>query len=164
MFLVRPARATDADAASALLEASYGALLAGWYAPAVLEKVLPKITRANPALLTCGTWYVAEAEDRLLGCGGWTRAHPATGEVVPRVAHLRHFGTHPDATRRGIGRALAERSFAEAAAEGITTFECASTLGAESFYAALGFVVVERKTISMGLAVDFSCVMMTCAR
>jgi N-acetylglutamate synthase-like GNAT family acetyltransferase len=98
------------------------------------------MTRANPKLLSSGTYYVAESEDgTVVGCGGWTREHPGGETAVEGVGHIRHFGTHPDWTRKGIGGVIFRRCEEDARASGIGEFECQSSLNAESFYSALGF-------------------------
>ena len=84
------------------------------YEPVLFARALPLLTKANPALLSSGTWYVVElsgADGTLVGCGGWARQRPdAPNEPVDTVlGHLRHFATHPKWTRRGMGRALFER-------------------------------------------------------
>jgi GNAT superfamily N-acetyltransferase len=137
---IEVAALTDADDITAVLQSSYPALLAGHYAPALLATALPRMTQANPTLLRSGTFYVARISgDRIVGCGGWTRERPGSGEIAAGVGHIRHFGTHPDHLRRGIGKRVLERCIAEAASCGIRTLECYSTLCAVGFYAAFGF-------------------------
>lgn len=140
-----PRVATPADAAAvdALLQASYPALMAPAYDAAALAPALSLMTRSNPALLGSGTFYVVESgTGMLIGCGGWTLERPGTGTVEPNLAHIRHFATHPDWTRRGVGRAIYERCEAAARAAGATAFECYSSLNAEAFYRGLGFARV----------------------
>lgn len=138
-YALRPSRADDLDAVAALLRASYPPLLEGAYDPDDLAAATPALVRANPALLSCGTWYVVEhSTGALVACGGFTPERPDTGAVEPGLAHLRHFATHPDHVRRGLAGAIVRRSFAEAWARGVREFEAYSTLMAEPFYAALG--------------------------
>ena len=59
--------------------------------------------------------------------------------IEAMLGHIRHFGTHPDWTNRGIGRAIYRLCEADARSAGITSFECYSTFNAESFYSVLGF-------------------------
>ncbi|NVB42658.1 GNAT family N-acetyltransferase [Pseudenhygromyxa sp. WMMC2535] len=143
---IRPAQPEDAEAVNRLLERSYGQLLAGFYEPRLLERALPAMVRANPSLLACGTWYLAEdaADGRLLGCGGFTSEAPGGGSSSGRHGHVRHVASDPDALRRGVARAVLERSLAEARARGLSTLEAASTLAAERFHAAMGFVAQRR--------------------
>jgi GNAT superfamily N-acetyltransferase len=159
-LLIRPAAPGDATAVGALLAASYPALLAPSYPAATLAVALPAMTRANPALLACGTWYVAWAEDALVGCGGWTLAPPGRRRAWRLdEAHLRHFATHPDWTRRGVGAALLARSIAVARAAGVRRMWCDSSLAAVDFYAAQGFMRLRRITLTIGGA-EFTAVRM----
>jgi N-acetylglutamate synthase-like GNAT family acetyltransferase len=140
-YTIRAATPADADAVTALLAASYGpAFFAGWHEPDLLARALPLMARANPDLLAAGTYHVAAlADGSLVGCGGWTAGEPGTGRIVPGLAHIRHFATHPDWARRGIAGALLAHSLREADAQGATHMECLSTLPAERFYRAHGF-------------------------
>jgi GNAT superfamily N-acetyltransferase len=158
---IRTATPEDADAVGMLLRASYPALFAGHYDPDILAAALPLMTRANPALLSSGTYYLAELPGReLVGCGGWTAGRPGTGELEAGLGHVRHFGTHPDWTRQGIARALWVRCLETAAADGVTRFECYSSLPAEPFYASLGFRTVKPFAVEMGPALRFPSVLM----
>jgi len=55
-FAVRTASLEDAEAVSALLQASYPSLMALGYDPVLFARALPLLTKANPALLSSGTW------------------------------------------------------------------------------------------------------------
>jgi N-acetylglutamate synthase-like GNAT family acetyltransferase len=136
---IRKARASDLAAIERVLAASYPALMAGAYEPALLARALPMMTRAQPALVTSGTYYVAEAEGRIVGCGGWSRDPPDGPAGEEGVAHIRHLAVSPDRIRRGVGRALYRRCEERARAAGIRFFECYSSLNGEPFYRALGF-------------------------
>ena len=70
MFQIRPAASADITSVDALLARSYPRLLKHDYAPSVLVLALPKISRAQPAIVTCGTYYLVEdLHGRLLGAG-----------------------------------------------------------------------------------------------
>jgi hypothetical protein len=54
---VRGASPQDAEAVSALLEASYPSLMALGYEPTLFARALPLLTKANPMLLSsCMNW------------------------------------------------------------------------------------------------------------
>lgn len=150
-LLVRAATPADAGAVGALLALSYATLLAPHYPPVMLAAALPAISRANPALLRCGTWYVALAAGALVGCGGWTFEPPGRRRAWRMdEAHVRHFATHPGWARRGVGAALLDRSLAVARACGVRRMWADSSLAAVDFYTAHGFVVLRRITLAMG--------------
>jgi|SRR5690554_775043 len=168
-FSLRPAQLEDRVGVDTLLACSYPPLLAASYDPELLAAALPAMIRASPTLLECETWFVALSErGEIVGCGGWTRARPGTGEREPGLGHVRHFGTHVDHVRRGIARAIAMKMLTTARAAGVTHLECYSTLAAERFYASLGFRAREAITIPIprldrpGEFVEFPSVLMRC--
>src|SRR5918994_4549128 len=119
---VRVAGPDDAEAIGAVLRASYPTLMAPAYPADVLARALPFMVRPNPALLRSGTYYLAATPDNtVVGCGGWTFERPGEPDsaIDPTHGHIRHFATHPDWIRHGIGRALYERCVAEARAVGV---------------------------------------------
>lgn len=149
-FTIRKARPEDAAAVDRVLSASYPALMPAGYPPEVMERVLPIITRSNPALLGAGTYYLAETADGTpVGSGGWSFDWPGepTRPPQPGLAHVRHFATHPGWLRRGVGRALLDRCFADAAASGASRMLCYASLVAEEFYASAGFVAIGRNSM-----------------
>jgi hypothetical protein len=101
------------------LAASYSILFSAHYRSETLRSALPQMTKANPKLLASGTYYVAEAEpgNLIVGRGGWTAARPGSGEIVE--GH-RHFATHQDLVRRGVGANLLDR--AASAMPGISVY------------------------------------------
>jgi N-acetylglutamate synthase-like GNAT family acetyltransferase len=143
-FLVRAARADDAEAVSALLAASYTVLFSGAYSAEVLDLALPLMTKSNPRLLSSGTFHVAENDNgKFVGCGGWSFERSGSGEVADGMGHISHFAVHPDWTRRGVGQALLSRSIGQAKERGVRVLECQSSLVAGAFYQSQGFVRVK---------------------
>lgn len=150
-FAIRPSTSGDEAAVTALLDLSYRTLMPAGYDQALLDDLLPLITRANPRLLSSGTYYLAESEEGdIIGAGGWTRDQPGTGDMIAEIGHIRHFATHPDWTSRAIGRSIFERCEAEARSSAVIRFECYSSLNAVDFYAKLGFKALRRVVIPMG--------------
>ncbi len=122
---------------------------------------MPALTRPNPVLLESGTFYVAEAPSgQLAGCGGWTFECPGSGEAVPRLAHIRHFATHPEWLRKGIGRMIYARCESAASSAGACEFQCFAGLNAVAFYEALGFKSISRMDLSLGPDVTFPVALM----
>jgi GNAT superfamily N-acetyltransferase len=162
-FSIRIAIPSDSDAVSALLVASHSTLLAPCYNSDMLAGVLSHLTKANPTLLACGTYYVADTETgNLVGCGGWTAAKPGSGEITEGEAHIRHFATHPEWTRCGIGSALLARCVSDARSAGVRKLHCFSTLNAERFYRAAGFETVGLIDVPMGPSMTFPAILMSC--
>jgi len=143
-FHIRPAIADDAEAISALMFRSYGELLRPAYNPRILAKALPRISKANPTLLGCGTYYVAQADcGALIGAGGWTDVSPTRGLANSGVGHMRHVAVDPTYLRLGVGRSIARAAFHSASASGVYALRCMSTLTAEAFYQSLGFTSLQ---------------------
>ncbi len=158
---LRVATLEDADSVAAVLGPSYTQLMAAAYEAKLLERTLPAITRANPALLSSGRYYLVEAETgEPAGCGGWSPDPPGLRDDDPERAHIRHFATHPDWTRHGVGRLLYERCAADARAAGFTRLEAWASLNGEAFYASLGFRRLERIETPMPGGVLFPAIRM----
>jgi len=161
-FEIRLAVPEDDAAVSALLLKSYTALLAPAYDAGTLDRALPLITRANPDLLSSGSYYVAiDAEGLLVGAGGWTRHSPTGRDESTGSGNIRHFGTDPDLSRKGIGRALMERCIGQASAAGLSQLNCYSTLNGEAFYAACGFRTIVPFDVTLPGGVVFPSLRMT---
>ena len=159
--MIRIATTSDACEVSDLLKTSYGELLAGHYEAALLARALPLISRANPALLNSGRYYVAhDGENRIVGCGGWSVDRPGTGELEGGLAHVRHFATHPSWLRRGVAKALLLRCIQDANAHGAEAIEAFSTLTAVDFYGALGFDVIQEKFLELKPGLPFPSILM----
>lgn len=131
---VRPPSKADLAAVDALLSRSYPKLLKDAYPPSILVTALPLISRAQPRLVTSGTYYGVWSEGRLVGVGGWSR------DIKSRtLAHVRHVCTDDRMVRRGVGRVLMTHILSEARAAGLREMESWSTRNAVPFYARFGF-------------------------
>jgi GNAT superfamily N-acetyltransferase len=107
-------------------------------------------------LIVDGTYYVAEIDGRMIGCGGWSRrrtlfggdrfANRETEELDPGrdPAKIRAFFVHPEWSRRGIGKAILDRCESDARAQGFRWAELMATLPGEKLYGARGYEGVER--------------------
>ena len=132
---IRPSTAADLAALDRLFARSYPKLLKPDYPPSVLVTALPLISRAQPALVRSGTFYVAEAAGGIVGAGGWTPRQRGVGDI-------RHVVTDDRYVRRGVARRLFERIFQDTRAARIGLLECMSTRTAVPFYQAMGFAAL----------------------
>lgn len=162
-WIVRPSNANDKESVEDILRLSYTDILSNDYEEELLETVLPLLCCTRTELLTSGTWYVAEDPDtsKIVGCGGWTPKSPL-GEAIP---HLRHFATDPSQLRKGVARAIWDRTWEDWCefsrdSKERPKMEVFSTITAESFYASLGFEKVSDITIPIGFACQFPAVLM----
>lgn len=152
---IRTAGPSDLAAVDALLARAYPRLLAAHYAPSIRVLAIPHLARAQPSLLASGRYYLAvDGAGQVLGAGGWSPSRRRErGEI-------RHFVTDDRHVRRGIGRGIMERIFAETVAAGIGRLDCLATRMAVPFYAALGFVEIGPVSIHLGPGIDFPAVRM----
>ena len=108
-------------------------------------------------LVADGTYCVAELEGAMAGCGGWSRRATLYGgdhstalrddgllDPARDPARIRAMYTHPDFTRRGVGRAILAHCEDAARAEGFRRAEMMATLAGEPLYRACGYAEIER--------------------
>ncbi|HNQ91728.1 MAG TPA: GNAT family N-acetyltransferase [Alphaproteobacteria bacterium] len=158
---VRTANLTDKDGIDELLGKTFPALMKSHYDPEVLQEALQFISKSRPELLSSGTYYVAtDDQEKIIGCGGWTKENPDTKDVQTGTGHLRHFATHVDHTRQGIGRKIFEICQKQALNEKISKFECFSTINAKKFYASLGFKTISPMHAKLPSGLELPCVLM----
>lgn len=161
---VRQANKLDLTEVDALLARSYPILLKDHYPPSVLVTAIPHISKAQPRLLTSGTYFVVENDGGdIVGAGGWTAVAPGTSQIkAPKTGHIRHVVTDHRLTRSGVGRALMDHTFASARAAGMEQLDCLSTLMAVPFYASCGFVEEGPVAVNLRPGIDFPAILMRC--
>jgi len=159
---VRPARTVDIEPLERLQRLALRCLAASHYAPSDIEAALSYIGNLDPELIEDGTYYVAESEGRVVGCGGWSfraRLIPGT-EAPPRrpspvlkphsdAARIRAVFVDPNWARRGIARRLIGTAEAAAQLAGFRRFALVSTLNAEPLYRSLGYRSIERVYVEL---------------
>jgi GNAT superfamily N-acetyltransferase len=122
----------------------------------------------DPRLLDDGTYSVAEADGRLVGCGGWSFRPALYGaseeerqlDPAREAARIRAIFVHPDWTGRGIARRLVATAEAAAARAGFRRFELLSTLNAEPVYVALGYRALGQVRLELSNGVAFAAIRM----
>jgi GNAT superfamily N-acetyltransferase len=155
----------------ALMTASIRKLIGAYLDPARVEASF-EIMGVDTQLIEDETYFVVESEDRIVGCGGWSRRatlfggdHSANREKrlldpATEAARVRAMYTHPDFTRRGVGRLVLFLCEAAAAREGFRSLELVATVAGEPLYLACGFQVVERIDVPTSNAVTVPCARM----
>jgi GNAT superfamily N-acetyltransferase len=168
-FALRKATLDDRSVLDRLIADSARGLSPPDYTAAQVEAALGSAFGVDSELIRDGTYFVAEADGRIVGCGGWSRRATLFGgdaqagrrsELLdPAVdsARVRAFFVHPDWARRGIGRAILERCESEARAHGFRSAELLATLPGERFYRALGYRGTERieHRLPDGITIEF---------
>ncbi|USI75152.1 GNAT family N-acetyltransferase [Sphingomonas morindae] len=118
-------------------------------------------------LIEDGTYLVAETGGVIAACGGWSRRatlyggdhseelrNPELLDPTTDPAKIRAMYTHPDFTRRGIGRLILNRCEQAAADHGFAAAELMATLSGERLYVTCGYVAVEHvEAVANGIRV-----------
>ena len=157
----RLAARDDVPALAALMTAAIEELQRGFLDEAQIASS-HAIMGLDNQLIDDGTYFVIVADGRLAGCGGWSRRATLYGgdhsagrdaamlDPASDPARIRAMYTHPDYTRRGVGRLIISLCEEAAAAEGFTRMELMSTLAGRPLYEAAGFEVLETTEDSSG--------------
>lgn len=166
---LRVAKATDIPALEELIVLSARELSRGYYDARQIEAAIADIFGVDTTLIEDGTYFLAEAEEGIVGCGGWSKRQTLFGgdqyaardgafsDPALDAAKIRAFFIHPGAVRMGVGNALLERCEAEAKAHGYRTAELMSTLPGVGFYRARGYEAGPGRMFTAGanVAIEF---------
>lgn len=152
----RLAVAGDIPALETLIPLSARALQVGYYSAEQIEGAIGTVFGVDSQLIEDGTYFVAVAEGRIVGCGGWSKRKSLYGgdrgkkekdplrDPATEPAMIRAFFVHPEFARRGIGRRLMELAESAALAAGFRGIEIVATLAGEPLYVGFKYDVVER--------------------
>ncbi|WP_428332961.1 GNAT family N-acetyltransferase [Novosphingobium sp.] len=154
-FAFRTAQIADLDALGIVMDAAIGALQRAFLSPDQITSSRA-IMGLDRQLVIDGTYFIAFLEDRIAGCGGWSRratlygGDHSAGLREPRLldpatepARIRAMYTHPAFARRGVGRAMLAHCEAAARAEGFAACELMGTLAGVPLYLSAGYHVIE---------------------
>lgn len=170
---VRLARDLDVAAIETLIPISARALQAATYTAAQIEAALGSVFAVDRQLIADATYFVAERDGGIVGCGGWSRRRALFGgdRGVPRdsalldplreAARIRAFFVHPACARQGIGRLLMRACERATVAAGFATLELVATLAGEPLYSAFAFRAVERYELALANGLPLPVVRMT---
>ncbi len=139
------------------------------YTPAQVEGALRGAFGVDTQLIMDRTYFVAEADGKLVACGGWSKRRTLFGgdartgrdaaELDPAVdaAKIRAFFVDPAYARRGLGSAILGRCETEAAACGFRRFEMMATLPGARLYARYGYSGTQRieYEVQPGVMIEF---------
>ena len=157
----RLAQFTDIPAMQQLIADSVRGLSAGYYTEAQIESSIKHVFGVDTQLLTDGTYYVGEAENMIIACGGWSKRQTLYGgdqhkheadqllNPLTDAARIRAFFVHPAWARRGIGKLMINLCEAEAGKQGFKAMELGATLPGEPLYAAMGYKSLEKIVVAM---------------
>ena len=157
----RLALPADPPAIAELMRKSVLALFPKVYTEQQTASAATYIAHLDPVLIEDSTYFVHEAGEEIIACGGWSRrAKLYTGSgahgddlrlLDPRTepARVRAMFVDQGWTRRGLGRAILEASEQAAAREGFRDLILMATLPGVPLYTAFGFSTVEHAEIPM---------------
>ena len=150
----RLARRDNLGALKALMDAAISELQKPFLDQRQIESSRA-IMGLDTLLIDDGTYFIVEADGQLAGCGGWSRrATLYGGDQTPGrsaalldptrdAARIRAMYTHPDHTRKGVGRLTISLCEEAAKSEGFTRMELVATMAGEPLYRACGYVPYE---------------------
>jgi N-acetylglutamate synthase-like GNAT family acetyltransferase len=150
-YTIRKAQIQDRDAIQRLIAASARGLSKADYSDEQIEAAIATVFGVDSALIEDGTYFVAEHDRELIGCGGWSKRKTLFGgdqfatrdasALDPRTepAKIRAFFIHPKWSRKGVARAILSRCEDEARRAGFRTVELMATLPGVKFYLACGY-------------------------
>ena len=151
----RHARLDDLPRLNGLIDAAIGELQRGFLTPMQVE-ASRALMGIDTQLIEDRTYFLVEACEVPVGCGGWSRRATLYGGdhspgrepklLDPGIdaARVRAMYTAPQFARTGIGRLILGLCEDAAAAEGFVRIELAATLAGEPLYAACGYQVINR--------------------
>jgi GNAT superfamily N-acetyltransferase len=160
-FLIRQAVPSDIPALRVLIEASVRSLQAGDYTPRQLEGALDTVYGVDSQLIADGTYYAADADGTLVGCGGWSHRKTLFGgdrwtarqddllDPQRDAAKIRAFFVDPAWARRGVGTKILEACESAAKSAGFTRLEMGATLTGVPFYRAKGYLELEHVSVAL---------------
>ena len=150
---LRQATLVDLKDLERLIAASARVLGSAYYSAAQIEGALSGAFGVDTMLIRDGTYFVVtDAQGAIAACGGWSRRRTLFGSdaraerdeswLDPRTdaAKIRAFFVDPAYARQGLGRAILERSEAEARQAGFTSLTLMATLSGVPFYERAGYV------------------------
>ncbi len=158
---LRPATLDQAAFLERLIERSVRVLQANDYTPAQMDGAVGTVLGLDRQLIRDGTYFIAERNGRIVGCGGWSHRRTLFGAdavptrdnagLVPGVdaAKIRAFFIEPDCARQGIGTAILQACEAAALAAGFTAFEMGATLTGVALYLRHGYTIDERLAVPL---------------
>jgi GNAT superfamily N-acetyltransferase len=169
---LRVATVADEAALHALMKESAEVLFRRFYDERQSASAVRHVAQIDRMLLEDGTYFVLEADDEPVACGGWSRrdrlytgSGDADGDAraldpATEPARVRAMFVRADWTRRGLGRRILEACEAAARREGFTRLALVATLAGVPLYLAYGFEPMGEHDVTMPDGVAIPCVSM----
>ncbi len=152
MLRLKIAEISESDAIKNLMNRSIRELQADYLTPEQVEASFAGMG-LDTQLIEDETYFTVWDGQDLVGCGGWSHRATLHGgnhsadrddrilDPETERARIRAMYTHPDHTKRGIGRMIIEAAEDAARAKGFKTLEMAATMAGKPFYLKCGYHV-----------------------
>ncbi len=150
-FCIRLACLEDIPKLTTLIPDSARALQAGYYTSEQIEGALGIVFGVDSQLILDQTYFVAENNHQIVGCGGWSKRKTLYGGDSGKnnqqdsllnpdsdSAKIRAFFVHPAWARRGIGSQIMQACELAAECAGFKDVEIIATLAGEPLYTKFG--------------------------
>jgi N-acetylglutamate synthase-like GNAT family acetyltransferase len=149
---IRLAAMEDVSALQELIAESVRALSLPYYSEREIDSALMHVFGVDRQLIRDATYFVAEIEGQIVGCGGWSKRKTLFGGDQAQsarvdellnpetdAARVRAFYVHPEWSRLGIGTQILKACEDAASESGFTMLELIATLPGELLYSARGY-------------------------
>lgn len=153
---IRLATTDDIPALQQLIRESVNALSAEHYSAPQIASALSHVFGVDSQLIRDETYFVAEVDREIVGCGGWSKRKTLFGgdqsksgasepllDPATDAARIRAFYVHPRWSRRGIGSRILDACENAARNAGFAGTELVATLPGEPLYLAKGYEKAE---------------------
>ncbi len=150
-YVIRKASLDDREAIGQLIVESARSLSREDYSAQQIEAAIATVFGVDTNLILDGTYFVADSNGMLIGCGGWSKRRTLFGgdqytdrdasalDPKSEPARIRAFFVHPEHARKGIARAILSACEREARARGFRSLELMATLPGLKLYKACGY-------------------------
>jgi GNAT superfamily N-acetyltransferase len=171
-FALRPAWLADVRVIAAVMRESVEEFGCGVYTPRQIASALRYICRPDEQLIVDGTYFVAVADDEIVGCGGWSRrrkvysgsassaGEDALLDPAWEAARIRSMFVRPSFGRRGVGRAILQHAEQRAAAEGFRRLQLVAMRSAGTLYESSGYTAIIDAPVVLEDGVVLECTLM----
>ncbi|MCM3902313.1 MAG: GNAT family N-acetyltransferase [Pyrinomonadaceae bacterium] len=149
---IRRAAMGDVPALQELIAASVRTLSLPYYNAQEIDSALTYVFGVDRQLIQDATYFVAELDGQIVGCGGWSKRKTLFGGDQAQsvrvddllnpnkdAARVRAFYVHPKWSRRGIGKQILKACEEAASESGFKVLELIATLPGEPLYSSQGY-------------------------
>jgi GNAT superfamily N-acetyltransferase len=149
---LRLATTADIPQLEDLILVSVNGLSTQHYSSAQIVSALSHVFGVDTQLILDDTYFVMEADGKLVGCGGWSKRRTLYGgdqskqtavdellDPATEAARVRAFYVHPDWARQRLGSRILNACEDAAQAAGFAKVELIATLPGEPLYSAAGY-------------------------